>query len=235
MKKLTTLIIAALLGSGIVWADEEATQNTQETQNTQSEDTFQPYQKANKKQKNKSGVFVGADLGVGFSGNNLKYIPGSYVIDDSGTSVSAFGDLKVGYKYYFTKEFALRGYGSLGYGGRFAAVNYDGMTLTQTTTALRIGVGADAIYDVSKSFGVFAGFGLEGHLWTHPIGGYYTSSYTNEDTGNAILPKLQIGIISSGFEVGLVYYTSAIQPANGLLNYQNDIALKVGYTYTFAL
>ncbi len=235
MQKFTTLIIAALLGSAILWADDENTQNTQNTkksQNTQeSTDTFQPYVKKNKKSQNVSGILVGADLGIGFSGNTLK--PGPYtIIDESGTSIGAFWDLKVGYKHYFFEQFALRGYASLGYGARLAAVN-SGITTDYTTTALRLGIGADAIYDITKSFGVFAGFAIENHSWTHTIESL--GARISESEGSNVLPRLQIGIMMSGFEAGLVYYTSAIQPANGLVNYQNDIALKVGYTYTFAL
>ncbi|WP_394954721.1 hypothetical protein [uncultured Helicobacter sp.] len=44
MQKFTTLIIIALLGSAILWADEEATQSTQDTKKSQnvqeSTDTF---------------------------------------------------------------------------------------------------------------------------------------------------------------------------------------------------
>ncbi|WP_394997247.1 hypothetical protein [uncultured Helicobacter sp.] len=76
--------------------------------------------------------------------------------------------------------------------------------------------------------GVFAGFGIENHSWTHSV-----DIYNDEQKGSNILPKPQLGIMLGGFEAGLAYYTSTIQPTNGWINYQNDIVLKVGYTYTF--
>lgn len=241
MQKFTTLIIIALLGSAILWADEEATQSTQDTKKSQnvqeSTDTFQPYVNKNKKSQNVSGVYVGVDLGLTGSTTTMRPSP-FYELKKDGLALGSFGDVKVGYKHYFTEKFAVRGYVSLGAGLRYTAIQIIGWriaeTYNHTTTALRLGIGADAVYNLSSNVGVFAGFGVDRHSWTHSVSSTGSSSSTRSETeGSTVIPKLQLGLIFSGFEIAAVYHTATVQPANSYLDYGNDIALKVGYTYTF--
>lgn len=230
MKNFIALCITSFLAFGLVWAEE-----TTDEENTQSTNTtFKPYEKKNK--KHKSGVFAGVDAGLGVASASMKPMDG-LIETKEGSSISISGDLKVGYKHYITKEFAVRGYANVGAGIRTAAATVSGFsTITQNTTSVKLGLGADVMYDLSSGFGVFAGFGIENYSWTHSINYSSYSVYkgaNSESTGNTFIPRLQAGVMFNGLEVGLVYYTSKIQPSDGILNYSNDIALRVGYSYTF--
>lgn len=123
----------------------------------------------------KSGLFVGAQLGVSILGyytynNNRK-------IDAQSETKAGFNaGLKVGYGHFFTPLIGIRGYLAYDFDGSIKVNDNPAVNLTYQNISLNVDAMVNFINTGSFSMGVFGGFGL----------GFGIASFNQKDFEDAI-------------------------------------------------
>lgn len=218
MKRVLVLCLV-VLGLNILSADKTPTDMTRE----------------------KSGIFVGVDVGLNVGYTHLKLsAPGTSILLFERTKIDStlFAGLKAGYQYYFNPWNGLRVYGDLNYGRFIKDASND-----ELATLLRYGVNIDYLINFSNdssTWGFFVGAGYEF------LGGEFKDSLKEESRQdrvrtNGIFMNVGFSKIYSNhhrmeFGSKIPFYSYFdYKDADGTISttFRNITTLYISYSYSF--